>query len=73
MESATVFEDDRFPATRGAIKVIYPTGEDTLWSLSERYHTTRRALAEANRLVCTDNAEAALATSLDGVSYLLLE
>ena len=73
VESATVFEDDRFPATRGAIKVIYPTGEDTLWSLSERYHTTPRALAEANRLVCTDNAEAALATSLDGVSYLLLE
>ena len=73
VERASFSEGERFAGESGVIRVIYPTGEDTLWSLAERCHTTPRALAEANHLPYTDNAEAALPTSLDGVSYLLLE
>ena len=73
VERVTVDTEDRFARQDGAVRVIYPTGEDTLWSVAARTHTTPRALAEANRLSCADNAEAALPTSLDGVSYLLVE
>ena len=73
MDRVTLAPEARFARQDGVVRVIYPTGEDTLWSLAERCHTTPRALAEANHLPYTDNAEAALPTSLDGISYLILE
>lgn len=73
VDRVTLEREERFQKQEDTVRVIYPSGEDTLWSLSARTHTTPRALAEANHLPYTDNAEAALPTSLDGVSYLLLE
>ena len=73
VDRVTVDTEDRFVRRDGTVRVVYPAGGDTLWSIAARMHTTPRDLAEANRLSCTDNAEAALPTSLDGVSYLLVE
>ena len=73
VDRVALFPEEPFARQEGTIRVIYPSGEDTLWSLAERTHTTPSALAEANHLPYTDNAEAALPTSLDGISYLLLE
>ena len=73
VDRVTVDTEARFARQDGTVRVVYPAGEDTLWSIAARTHTTPRALAEANRLSCADNAEAALPTSLDGVSYLLVE
>ena len=72
--TAVVLHPEEAYARRdGSVTVVYPDGEDTLWSIAERYHTTPAAVAAANRLPFTGNEEAALPHSLDGVSYLLVE
>ena len=73
VDQVELFKEERFTKQGGMVRVIYPSGEDTLWSLAERTHTTPCALAEANGLPYNDNAESALSASLDGISYLLLE
>lgn len=71
--AAVLHPEEPYTRRRGSVTVVYPDGEDTLWSIAERYHTTPGAVAAANRLPFHGNEEAALSHSLDGVSYLLVE
>lgn len=73
VSAVVLHPEEAYSRSGGSVTVVYPDGEDTLWSIAERYHTTPAAVATANDLPFTDNEEAALSHSLDGVSYLLIE
>lgn len=60
-------------AAQGCVRVVYPQKGDSLFSLAERYHKDRVALAAANGLSEAALANAATPASLDGVHHLLIE
>ena len=69
----TRHEGELYSQSPDCLTVVYPDGGDTLWSVAERYHKSPARLAERNGIPLHEPADAALATSLDGVAYLIVE
>jgi len=58
---------------KGRILVYYPDGEDTLFSVARRFHTTPRRLAIDNSLTEATLADRSSAASLRGVDKLIIK
>ncbi len=71
---ATVLHSARFgeelPAGDGGYTICYPSREDTLWTVSKRYHRSVAEVAGMNPLSGSPAADAP--DSLSGVQYLLV-
>ena len=48
--TSVVRGDTPLPVGKNAITVYFPDGEESLWDVACRYHTTVRAVAEENGL-----------------------
>lgn len=58
---------------KGRILVYYPDGEDTLFSVARRFHTTPRRIAIDNSLTEATLADRSSAASLRGVDKLIIK
>lgn len=58
---------------KGRIFVYYPDGEDTLFSVARRFHTTPRRIAIDNSLTEATLADRSSAASLRGVEKLIIK
>ena len=72
LESAEPDRDAAVEHRGNRIFVVYPKEQDTLFSLSARYHKSRASIAAQNNLAENAMANSHLTHSLDGMHHLLI-
>ena len=70
LRACTVREDERYELGRSRITVYYPTGEETLFSVAKRFHTTPARLAEDNGI--SESVFADASTSVLGKKRIII-
>lgn len=61
---------EEIPAAAGQLRLCYPTGDDTLWTVAKRYHAPLDALMQRNRLEISCRADDQ--RSLGGIQVLAI-